>query len=574
MADNYFVPQIDYTSRDFEGIKTDLISLIPNYLPEWTSRDAGDFGIVLIELFAYMGDILNFYIDRSANEAFITTASKRENVLQLSSLLGYIPTSATAATVTLTFQNSTAAAITVPARTKVATTSSSNATKEQIIFETDVAVVVPAKVGATNGSATVKATQGETVSSEAVGVSSGNAGQVFPLLKYPVIPSSVQVTVGNVEYSTVDYLVDYDTGDAVVSIRKAANGQSYLVFGDDISGRIPPANAEIFATYRVGGGAYGNVPANAISSILTPGLPVGLSVKNQNIVGDDGAATGGADEETTDSIRISAPSSMRAVNRAVSISDYANLAVQVSGVSKANARGDSYSSITLYLKPAGDDGLLDDEVTPSDVFVDVAAKVNEFLINKAPANTTVTYQPPTYVDVDLIVNVTAGPKKLQSKVKTEVGNNLSALFNIDNVFFEDSMNLQDFYTSIQAVDGVLKSSIILLDRQDDVVSSAVSNKESNGTEAILTTSAAHAFKVGDTVYVSGAGTGFDGAQVVTAVPTTTTFKFSYVASPVSSTPLAVAGSAKKLVVKDIECAVNEIPRLGTLTLNVSGGITA
>ena len=105
MADINYVPQVDYTSKDYASIKEDMVSLIPNYLPAWTNRDTADFGITLVELFAYMGDVLNYYIDRSANEAFISTASQRDSVLQIARLLGYSPSKAVAATVTLTFSN-------------------------------------------------------------------------------------------------------------------------------------------------------------------------------------------------------------------------------------------------------------------------------------------------------------------------------------------------------------------------------------------------------------------------------------------------------------------------------------
>ena len=70
MADNLYVPQVDYTSRDFLSISSDMKALIANFAPQWTSRDSSDFGIVLIELFSYMGDLLNYSIDRAANESF------------------------------------------------------------------------------------------------------------------------------------------------------------------------------------------------------------------------------------------------------------------------------------------------------------------------------------------------------------------------------------------------------------------------------------------------------------------------------------------------------------------------
>jgi hypothetical protein len=54
MADNAsssYIPQVDYTSRDYETIREDLLNLIPNYAPNWTNRDPSDFGITLVELF-------------------------------------------------------------------------------------------------------------------------------------------------------------------------------------------------------------------------------------------------------------------------------------------------------------------------------------------------------------------------------------------------------------------------------------------------------------------------------------------------------------------------------------------
>lgn len=82
-------PPIDYSSRDYASVTQDLITNIPNFLPEWTDRSPGDFGIVMIELFAYMCDILNYYIDRVANEAFLSTAQQRQSVLNIANMLDY-----------------------------------------------------------------------------------------------------------------------------------------------------------------------------------------------------------------------------------------------------------------------------------------------------------------------------------------------------------------------------------------------------------------------------------------------------------------------------------------------------
>ena len=62
---------VDYTSRDYYAIREELIERVKTRIPEWSGNDSSDFGVALIEAFAYMGDIANYYIDRIANEAFI-----------------------------------------------------------------------------------------------------------------------------------------------------------------------------------------------------------------------------------------------------------------------------------------------------------------------------------------------------------------------------------------------------------------------------------------------------------------------------------------------------------------------
>ena len=58
---------LDYTSRDFTAIRAQLIGLAKGMMPDWqTAGEAPDFGTLLLELFAYMGDVLHYYIDRTA----------------------------------------------------------------------------------------------------------------------------------------------------------------------------------------------------------------------------------------------------------------------------------------------------------------------------------------------------------------------------------------------------------------------------------------------------------------------------------------------------------------------------
>ena len=66
-------PVIDYLTKDYEGFRQAMLDQIPLRLPQWTDRSESDFGVVLIELFAYVADILSYYQDRVANEAYLAT---------------------------------------------------------------------------------------------------------------------------------------------------------------------------------------------------------------------------------------------------------------------------------------------------------------------------------------------------------------------------------------------------------------------------------------------------------------------------------------------------------------------
>ena len=64
---------------------------------DWTARGSDDYGIALLEMWAYLADILTFYQERIANEAFLRTALLRASVLRLAALLDYRPAPGVAA---------------------------------------------------------------------------------------------------------------------------------------------------------------------------------------------------------------------------------------------------------------------------------------------------------------------------------------------------------------------------------------------------------------------------------------------------------------------------------------------
>ena len=67
------------------------------------TRDDDDFTIALLDAWALVGDILAFYQERIANEAYLRTATERQSVIDLARLIGYELRPGVAATTYLAF---------------------------------------------------------------------------------------------------------------------------------------------------------------------------------------------------------------------------------------------------------------------------------------------------------------------------------------------------------------------------------------------------------------------------------------------------------------------------------------
>jgi len=81
---------INYTSREFATIKRDLVSYAKRYYPDnFQDFSEASFGSLMLDTVAYVGDILSFYVDYSANEAFLDSAIEYNNVIRLAKQLGY-----------------------------------------------------------------------------------------------------------------------------------------------------------------------------------------------------------------------------------------------------------------------------------------------------------------------------------------------------------------------------------------------------------------------------------------------------------------------------------------------------
>ncbi len=173
--------------------------------------------------------------------------------------------------------------------------------------------------------------QGQTVVDRFVVAASDTQRYTATLSRGPVIDGSVQALVNGERWEQAGQSDFRDAEERVFQVKTLVSGSVLVIFGDDNFGAAVPADAAVQITYRIGGGAAGNIALNSISTSVT-GLiaslnnPVPVTITNTSSTGQ-----GGRDAETLEEARNNIPVYARTNNRAVTLGDYQTLASLYSG---------------------------------------------------------------------------------------------------------------------------------------------------------------------------------------------------------------------------------------------------
>lgn len=491
---------IDYTSRDYYSLREELIALVKSRVnvdnvATWSGDDPTDFGVALIEAFAYVGDLTNYYIDRIANETYLPTATQRKSVLNIARTYGYIPAGFRAATVQVTFRNERDAAVTLPIGTQLGASVVCDNVIEQLIFTTFEPVTIPAKVGTVAGEGTAFAKHGEDVSlrpenlssggndvaGELLGTSDGGASQTYVLSENQVVSGSIKVYVqaGDVyeEWKEVTQLVDYGPSDAVFTTELDENNFVTVVFGDGISGAIPNMLAGIKASYQVGGGTIGNVTANVVNTILAvPNVSSAeLDAINRDVtIIASTAGLGGTDPESNQSIRRNAAKAVTTGNRAVSLADYSNLALYSPLCGKSNATAEVWSSVTLYVAPIRDvtstdlyPGFDSSNTSPTAEWDEIQASVATLMKDKLQIGTSLTISPPAYVNANVAITFVKNTQYTTAQATADLKRGLINGYAYAYREFGEIITPEQIESSLMALPSIRSVKVTALHRSTD-----------------------------------------------------------------------------------------------------------
>lgn len=466
-------PRIGYTNKDYTSLLAALLELASEQLPEWTDQSANDIGVMLLELFCYLGDSLFYNQDRIAGESFLETAVERRSLVQLLRLIGYElrPPLAASADLTLLFQRGTTGNVTIPQFAAFKTTAAVTGTPItfQYIQATPITFdrgILPVGIVDAKGTLSVLPSgqappsplpAGSTaylaytglpvveidanVTNEVVASSDGSAGQRYALARSPVVDDTLVVTIdeggGPAKWILVSSLLDSLGTDTSYAVRRDETGAVWVEFGDGTYGKTPQRGLNnITASYCVGGGTKGNVPAYAISKPVT-------AIDRLKLVVNKDAASGGSDAEGTSDAIVRGPQQFRSMRRAVTAADYEALA-KAFGVSKAIAQSVAWNTIQLVVAPAGG-GM------PSDTLIQ---DLQAYLEPKRMLTSIIDIVGPTYIEVRIDATVTVLPQFSTGLVQQQVASAVASVLAFDNLTFNQTLYISKLYDVIQDIDGV------------------------------------------------------------------------------------------------------------------------
>lgn len=443
---------ISYTNKDYESLRQELLAKIPQLTDRWTDFNESDLGVVLLELFCGVGDMLAYYLDAQAAEAFLPTARQRQNVINLCKLINYRLDTPVAATTTLKF--SLLSVLDYDLTIPIGTASLANLEDGNVDFET----IEDAVISRGSLSVEVGARQGVRKTEEFT--STGEANQSFALSSTCIALGSVSISIDGVNWQEINHFLDSAFDSKHFQAETDGLDVTKIVFGNGVHGAMPAVGNTITVDYLETLGSKGNIGKNLVDEIVTPiyqnGVLMQLSVTNPT------PSTNGSDRETIAHARQQTPAELRTLWKAVTKDDYKALAEGFPGIAKAQVLDANdctnirYYQVNMAVAPSGG-GL------PSST---LKSELAEFIESRKVITIEVNLFDPCYRLIPINAEVYIYPTEDTSVVRRRIETVLADFFSFDKLTFGQSVYFSDVVSLIDGIQGV--SHVTMFSPQVDV----------------------------------------------------------------------------------------------------------
>jgi hypothetical protein len=299
----------------------------------------------------------------------------------------------------------------------------------------------------------VNATHGETRNETLGNGDASQPMQTFALRQSPLTylsaptpagaESTLVVRVNDVEWHETDSLAGLQPDDRAFITQTDDDAKTKIIFGSGRQGARPPTGLEnIRAVYRTGIGKPGNVKAGQVSQLAT--RPLGVKDVINPLL-----ASGGADRESRDQARQNAPLAILALDRLVSVRDYADFSRTFAGIGKASAAALSDGRRRLvHVTIAGADDIPIEET--SDLYKNLLIALRDFGDPRQPVALAMRELLPLVISA----NVRVLPDYVWESVAPQIREALLDAFGFSRRDLGQDVTPSEVIAAIQGVRGV------------------------------------------------------------------------------------------------------------------------
>jgi hypothetical protein len=465
---------INVTSLNFDAIKASMKAYI-QAKPEFTDYNfEGSTISMLLDLLAYNTYQNAFYTSMVGNEMFLDSALLRDSVVSRAKMLDYVPRSARGASTTLNVVITPTGgpdSVTVAKNTQFSATVDGESYK----FVTPQAYTF---TSTENYTGTITVTEGRPVTHRFNVNSNSPVRYILPNENVDTtsITVDVQTSVSDTSstrYNLVSDIIQVQANSAVYFLQEVEDNYYEIYFGDDVIGKSPIDGNIVIANYSICNGVLGN----DISSFTSPSTLGGHSTFTTSV---NAATSGGADNETIDSIKFNAPKNYETQNRAVLAQDYKRIILRGNGdVQSVSVWGGEdntpaiYGKVYISIKPT--DGITISSQRKTEIKTELK-KYNVLSIDPEFVDATYLFIRPT-IDVRYdSKSTTLTGSEVQTKVVNSIVNfENTKLGTFDNTKFRYSQ----FVKSIDASDSSVVSSLTKIKMEKRFVPSLTTSSTYN-----------------------------------------------------------------------------------------------
>jgi hypothetical protein len=310
--------KLNISDLDFDQIKTNLRTFLQSQSEFQDYNFEGSGLSIMLDVLSYNTHYLAFLANMSTNEIYLDSADIRNNIVSLAKMIGYTPSSPRAprADVDIVINNATGTSVTMNKGTVF--TSTVDNTQYQYVNNEDITIVPASGVYRFSN---VTLYEGTLVTFKYT-VDSNDPDQRFVIPSNKADTSTLKVSVQNsaqdTTTSTYTFASNYSSVTSTTKsffLQEAEDGKFEVYFGDGVTGAAVDDGNIVILEYIV----TNKTESNGASSFTLSGNIGGFS---DVAITTNSASQGGADAETSDSIKFNAPLSYAAQNRAVTTSDY------------------------------------------------------------------------------------------------------------------------------------------------------------------------------------------------------------------------------------------------------------